>query len=39
VRLYALLPGFLRLLVWKLIMRNPFLVKRMMGTAASHRSA
>ncbi len=33
VRLYALLPGFLRLLVWKLILRNPFRVQRMMGTA------
>lgn len=33
VRLYALLPGFLRLLVWRLLLRNPFRVQRMMGTA------
>ncbi len=33
VRLYALLPGFLRLLVWRVLLRNPFRVQRMMGTA------
>lgn len=33
VRLYALLPGFVRLLVWRLLLRNPFRVQRMMGTA------
>ncbi|MGV7928095.1 MAG: 2-oxo acid dehydrogenase subunit E2 [Spirochaetota bacterium] len=33
VRLYALMPGFLRLLVWRLLLRNPFRIKRMMGTA------
>ena len=33
VRLYALMPGFLRMLVWRLLLRNPFRIKRMMGTA------
>jgi len=33
LRLYALLPGFVRLLVWRLLLRNPFRIKRMMGTA------
>jgi pyruvate/2-oxoglutarate dehydrogenase complex dihydrolipoamide acyltransferase (E2) component len=33
LRLYALLPGFVRLLVWRLLLRNPFRVQRMMGTA------
>ena len=33
VRLYALLPGYVRLLVWRVLLRNPFRVRRMMGTA------
>ncbi len=34
MRLYVLLPGFVRQFMWRLLLRNPFRVKRMMGTAA-----
>jgi pyruvate/2-oxoglutarate dehydrogenase complex dihydrolipoamide acyltransferase (E2) component len=31
--LYALLPQFIRLVFWRIILRNPFRAKKMMGTA------
>jgi pyruvate/2-oxoglutarate dehydrogenase complex dihydrolipoamide acyltransferase (E2) component len=32
MKTYYLLPGFLRSMIWKLIIRNPLLIKRNMGT-------
>lgn len=32
MKTYYLLPGFLRSMIWKLMIRNPFLIKRNMGT-------
>lgn len=31
--LYAMLPRFIRLLAWRIMLRNPYRVKKMMGTA------
>jgi pyruvate/2-oxoglutarate dehydrogenase complex dihydrolipoamide acyltransferase (E2) component len=33
IRLYSLMPQFIRLIIWKIMLRNPYRVKRMMGTA------
>jgi pyruvate/2-oxoglutarate dehydrogenase complex dihydrolipoamide acyltransferase (E2) component len=32
MRLFVALPQFIRLLIWKLILKNPFLMKKMAGT-------
>lgn len=33
IKLFSLLPQFIRLLIWKIILSNPYRVKNMMGTA------
>lgn len=34
VKLFSLLPQFIRLLIWKILLSNPYRVKKMMGTVA-----
>lgn len=33
IKLFSLLPQFIRLLIWKVILSNPYRIKNMMGTA------
>ncbi len=32
IKLFTIMPGFLRLIIWKIMLSNPFNVKKMMGT-------
>ena len=33
VKFFTLLPQFIRLIIWRLLLHNPFRIKKMMGTA------
>jgi len=34
INIFLLLPQYIRLIIWKILLRNPYRVKKMMGTAA-----